>query len=252
MPRMARKKGSSGIYHVMLRGINKQIIFEDDEDCKTFLQVIKDSKKISGYKLLAYCLMDNHTHMLIKEEKEELEQIFKRIGSRYVYWYNNKYQRTGHLFQDRYKSEPVDSNTYFLTVLRYIHQNPVKAGICKDAATYKWSSYSDYLREKSITDVEYGLSLFSEDRNEATLLFDKFMNEDENTRCLDFDDIHRISDREALETMQKLCGVKNGVDLQNMTPDKRNENLILLKKYGLSIRQIVRPTGISFGIVRKG
>ena len=128
MPRTARTKSESGIYHVMLRGINQQVIFKDEEDNRKFLEVLNDCKAVSGYKLFAYCLMGNHIHLLIKVEKEDLEQIFKRIGGRFVYWYNGKYSRGGHLFQDRYKSEPVETDEYFLAVLRYIHQNPVKAG----------------------------------------------------------------------------------------------------------------------------
>lgn len=126
MPRQARKKSESGIYHIMLRGINKQQIFEDDEDCQKYLQILKECKAVSEFKLFAYCLMGNHIHLLIQLGKEPIDLIFKRIGSRYVYWYNLKYRRTGHLFQDRYKSEPVEADSYFLTVVRYIHQNPPK------------------------------------------------------------------------------------------------------------------------------
>ena len=128
MPRQARRKSESGIYHILLRGINRQQIFEDIEDFEKFLEVLKDCKAISDYKLFAYCLMSNHVHLLIKEEKEPIEQIMKRIATRFVYWYNIKYQRVGHLFQDRFKSEPVENDAYFMTVIRYIHQNPLKAG----------------------------------------------------------------------------------------------------------------------------
>lgn len=82
---------------------------------------------VSGYKVFAYGLMSNHIHILIKAEKEEPNLIMKRIACSYVYWYNSKYYRNGHLFQDRFRSEPVETDEYFLTVLRYIHQNPIKA-----------------------------------------------------------------------------------------------------------------------------
>ena len=131
MPRQARRKSKSGIYHIMLRGINQQQIFEDSEDFEKILQILKDCKAVSEYKLFAYCLMGNHIHLLVQEDKEPIEQVMKRIATRFVYWYNIKYQRVGHLFQDRFKSEPVEDDTYFLTVLRYIHQNPMKAGLSK-------------------------------------------------------------------------------------------------------------------------
>ena len=88
MPRTARKKSESGIYHVMLRGINKQTIFEDEEDYEKFKQVLKESKDISEFQLYGYCLMGNHIHLLMKVEKEPLEVVFRRIGAPYVYWYN--------------------------------------------------------------------------------------------------------------------------------------------------------------------
>lgn len=136
MARVAREKSSTGIYHVTLRGINRQIIFEDDEDYQKFLWTITDTKGKSGYEIYAYCLMSNHIHLLLKETREELGIVFRRIGASYVHWYNWKYKRRGHLFQARYKSEVVETDSYFLTVLRYIHQNPYKADIVKNIADY--------------------------------------------------------------------------------------------------------------------
>ncbi len=252
MPRVARKKSASGIYHIMLRGINKQTIFKDDEDCEKYLQVLKKCRETSGYKLLAYCLMDNHLHLLIKEEQEELRQIFKRIGVRYVHWYNSKYQRTGHLFQDRFKSEPVDDDRYFLTVLRYILQNPVQAGFCKDASEYKWSSFHDYLRGTGLTDTAFGLSLFHAAGEKAKTLFANYMQEDGQTSCLDIEQQGmRFTDTEALDIMQGLCGTKDITEFQDLDEAKREQSIALLNKSGLSIRQISKLTGASVGVVRR-
>jgi len=147
MPRLAREKCESNIYHVMLRGAGQQQIFEDAEDSERFLKILAECKQISGFALYAYCLMGNHVHLLIKEQCETLEQIVKRIATRYVYWFNVKYARCGHLFQDRFRSEPVKDRRYFLTVLCYIHQNPIKAGICEDLDQYVYSSYREYKGE---------------------------------------------------------------------------------------------------------
>ena len=122
MPRHERKKSSSGIYHVMLRGINRQNIFEDNEDRQRFIDTVGYYKSISGYNLYGYCLMDNHVHLLVRETGESLPMGIKRISSSFVYWYNNKYDRCGHLFQERYKSEVVEDERYFLAVLRYIQK----------------------------------------------------------------------------------------------------------------------------------
>ena len=113
----------------MLRGTNKQLIFVESSEYARFLAVLGEVKSLSGFKLFAYCLMENHLHLLMKEGAEPLSQVFKRIGARYVYWFNLKYERCGHLFQDRFRSEPVETDEYFLMALVYIYQNPVKAGL---------------------------------------------------------------------------------------------------------------------------
>jgi len=84
----------------------------------------------------------------------------KRIGTSYVSWYNWQYNRKGHLFQDRYKSEPVEDDVYSLTVLRYIHQNPLKAGLTDDIASYQWSSYNEYINQPKIVNIEFALKMF--------------------------------------------------------------------------------------------
>ena len=139
----------------MLRGINKQLIFEDEEDYDCFLEILRECKELCNFKIYAYCLMGNHVHLLIKAQENNLETIFKRIAGRYVYYYNVKYQRVGHLFQDRFKSEPVEDDAYLLTVLRYIHQNPVKAKLCKKVEEYCYSSIGEYLCNSEIVDGQF-------------------------------------------------------------------------------------------------
>lgn len=247
MPRQARKKSESGIYHIMLRGINKQQIFEDDEDCEKFLWVLKDTKEQSGYKLLAYCLMGNHIHLLIKVEKEPLEQIFKRIGGKFVYWYNIKYQRIGHLFQDRFKSEPVEDDSYLLTVLRYIHQNPVKAKICKNVEDYKFSSYREYIGNKWIVDTDFILDIMSIEQ------FKVFNSEDNSDKCLEMEDkpFVRLTDEQAKRIIEMSSGCSNASEFQQLSECDKEEYLNEFKNKGLSIRQVSRLTGVSFGLVRK-
>jgi len=179
MPRKAREKSRAGTYHIMQRGINQQQIFEDEEDNEKLLEVLQECKVISGFELFAYCLMGNHTHFLMKTHEEELDQIFKRVGARYVYWYNNKYQRSGHLFQDRFKSEAIESDRQFLAVLRYIHQNPVKANLCESISKYRWSSYNEYLGESKIIDCYYALEMIE------LYEFIKFNNSSNNDNYLD-------------------------------------------------------------------
>ena len=230
----------------MLRGINQQQIFEDDEDNEKYLEVLGECKKVSGYKLYAYSLMGNHIHLLIKAEDEGIEQIFKRIGARYVYWYNWKYRRSGHLFQDRFKSEPVGDDQYFLTVLRYIHQNPIKANLCSSIEEYKWSSYNEYLGECKNVDTEFVLEMISLDE------FIRFNNAYNSDNCLE-NNARRFgySDSEAKEIMRKLCDCDTVVAFQSLSLHDRNNCIKKLKEEGISIRQISRLTGVSKGIVER-
>jgi len=247
MPRQARVKSQSGIYHIMLRGINQQVIFEDEEDNKKFIETLKTYKAISGYKLFAYCLMNNHLHLLLKTEKESLDLIIKRISSSYVYWYNWKYYRRGHLFQDRFKSEPVEDNEYFLTVLRYIHQNPIKAGLCKKIDEYQFSSYNDYISgDSQLVDIGFAFSIIDKG------YFSEFHKENNDDKCLDINEKNfRLSDIDARKVIQKVSKCESATEFQTLEKSQRDKYIKKLKEKGLSIRQISRLTGVSFAIVRK-
>ncbi len=251
MPRCAREKSITGIYHMILRGVNRQNIFEDEEDAVRFLGTLKKFKKESEYEIYAYCLMGNHIHILIKEGKEDLGIAMRRIGASYVYWYNWKYERVGHLFQDRFKSEAVEDDKYLLTVLRYIHQNPLKAGLVKDIREYKWSSYIEYLYRDSIVNSDFILSLFDKDINKAVVMFKEFHDEVNSSKILDIEDKKIIKDSEAIEIIKKNCNVVHCADIQNFNREQRDTYLKTLKNRGLSTRQIARITGISRGIVLK-
>jgi len=208
LARQARKKSESGIYHIMLRGINRQQIFEDEEDRQRFLETLENYKELCGYTIYAYCLMGNHIHLLLKEGKEDLTLMFKRIAGSYVYWYNWKYHRCGHLFQDRFKSEPVEDDGYFLTVLRYIHQNPVKAQICKKAEEYEYSSMREYMTFPILVDTALALSMISPEQ------FADFHREENNDQCLEMENTFRFTDEEAKALIIETAKCKTVADFQ--------------------------------------
>ena len=248
MPRRARQLSPTGIYHIMLRGINQQQILEDIEDNEKFIEILKDCKLISGYKLYAYCLMGNHLHLIIRAEKEPLELIFKRICGRYVYWYNAKYRRVGHLFQDRFKSEPIEDEGYFLSVLRYIHKNPVKAGLVKKLGEYPYSSYSCYMDSKgdSLVDIDFALDMMSREQLE------EFHSEASEDSYLDIKErLFRLTDEQAKEIIRKVSKCKNTSEFQLLEVKVRNSYIRKLREESLSIRQISRLTGVSKGIVER-
>jgi putative transposase len=250
MPRSARKKSSTGIYHVIFRGINKQRIFEDEEDYFFFLEKLSTYQVKSKYEIYAYCLMSNHIHLLLKEGHEDLGISFRRIGSSYVSWYNWKYNRVGHLFQDRYKSEAVETDSYLLTVLRYIHQNPINAGIVKKIQEYPWSSYREYSHKPVLCNTDFILNFFSSDPKEAKKLWVKFVHEQTEELCMDYTEGARLKDSDAIEMIKTTAKVDTPADIQSFELNKRNVVVQTMKKKGLSLRQIERLTGISFGVLR--
>ena len=230
-----------------MRGINRQRIFEDEEDYKKYLWELKRFQEICGYQLYAWCLMPNHIHILIREGNEPLEQVFRRIGASFIYWYNMKYERIGHLFQDRYKSEPVEDSAYLLTVVRYIHQNPVKAGICKKTADYRYSSYSEYLNGGALLTRDMLLKQISIDQ------FVEYHGELNADNCLEVKETERkrSTDEQLDELIKKRFGIQTTTDVQRMESQKQAEVIKMMVKSGGSIRQISRLTGVSIAIIRK-
>lgn len=245
MPRIAREKSETGIYHIMIRGINKQKIFDDYEDKARLFETFRRFKQTSKFDLYGYCFLSNHLHLLIKETTEPVSMVVKRISSSYVFWFNHKYERFGHLFQERFKSEAVEDDSYFLTVLRYIHQNPIKAGITNSLSEYKWSSYREYLTIPYIIDIDFALNIFSTDREKAVKLFRTFMNEKNSDSCLDMDDKPRVSDDEIKAKLREIK-ISDFKSLQQMERKERDRIIKSLKAVdGVTVRQLSRLTGIS-------
>ena len=260
MTRRPRSNSATGIHHVMLRGINRQIIFEDDEDYRKFLFIMKDMvspKDELGHPLpprctfYAYCLMTNHVHLLIQEKSEGLSATVKQIASRYAMHYNKKYERTGSLFQGRFKSEPVNDLNYFLTLIRYIHQNPVAGGLCEQVGTYEWSSWREYTgvvrRAPAVCSTSSVLKSITMDE------LDILVNEPlpKTLRILDFDKKqYSLSDEEVEEFLSSNYGLKRPGDIQLYIKSRRNEIIKAAKAYGASIRQLSRLTSISTSIIR--
>jgi len=250
VPRSARKKSNTGIYHIVLRGINKQNVFLDNEDSSAYLHTLAKFREQSGYEIYAYCLMSNHIHLLMKEGSESLSIAFRRIGASFVYWYNHKYDRVGHLFQDRFISEAVETDSYLLTVMRYIHQNPLQAGMIKALDEYKWSSYSEYKQKPLLCNTSFILNYFSTNPKEALSLWDAFNQEKCKDQCLDYNN-RRLSDKEAVQLIKDITEVNDLNEINSFIRHKKLTVIKALKEAGLSIRQIERLTDMSFNLIRK-
>jgi len=256
MPRKAREKSENGIYHIILRGNGRQEIFHDDEDFIRFIETLDRYKTETKMKVHGWCLMNNHIHLLLEKGEEELSTTMKRIEVSFVWFYNRKYETTGHLFQDRFKSEIIDSDKYLMTVIRYIHQNPVKVGLVENPDDWKWSSCSGYYGEKKFfPDLLYSdliLGLFAEDRNTAIRKFIEFNESTNDDKCLDYDIRIRLKDEEAREEIKKVMAGFNLAEIKILPKEQRDEMLSRIKRIkGITQRQAARILGISPNLIFK-
>ena len=247
--RCAREKSKTGIYHVMIRGINRQGIFLEAEDYDAMLKSFQHVVEKNKCDILSYCLMSNHVHLLLKEKDENLSKAMQSIEVSYVWWYNERYERVGHLFQNRYLSVPVEDEAYLLGVLRYIHRNPIKAGIVKKLDEYKWSSYNAYLKGKDLRGIVTPvliLKLFDNNEKIAKEQFNAFMLMKDENEYLDYKKSIRKTDAEVVDEIENFLNGKSISVLQNMDKIERNEIIKRIKKIeGASERQIARVTGLT-------
>ncbi|MEN6327680.1 MAG: transposase [Syntrophomonas sp.] len=256
MARRAREKCESGVYHIVLRGINRQDIFYDEEDFQHFLETIEVKKESSQFALYGYCLMNNHVHLLVREQCDPTSRIMSRIGTSYAWWYNLKYERTGHVFQGRYGSEGIGDDAYVLAAIRYIHNNPVKAEIVSKAEEYRWSSihayYGDREYPNGLTDTELILGMIHQDREKAQKAFIEFMKRENNDIFLDDTPTNRKSDEEVKTEIETLLKGQSIGKLAGLPKEEMRGIIRKMKECeGVTQRQIARVTGISPNIVFK-
>ncbi|MEK6715789.1 MAG: transposase [Candidatus Omnitrophota bacterium] len=141
MPRIARIVYSDYPHHVIQRGNNRQAVFFDDTDRKFYLALLKKYANECGCKVKAYCLMNNHVHiLLIPKRNDTLARAMQKLSLTFTQYINKKYKRTGRLWECRFHSSPIDTETYLWAVCRYIEKNPVRAKVVEKPADYQWSS----------------------------------------------------------------------------------------------------------------
>ena len=147
MARPLRIEYPDAYYHVMNRGRRAEAIFLDVEDYVNFQELLIELTTVYGIRIIAYCLMPNHYHLFLQTPKANLSESFRHLNGVYTQKFNRKHQVDGALFRGRFKSILVDKETYYLELIRYIHRNPLRAGIEKKLGDYPWSSHSAYLSE---------------------------------------------------------------------------------------------------------
>ncbi len=241
MARQARKLSDSGYMHVIVSGIGGQPLFEDQEDYVYYLDALERYVRVVRVTVCAYCLMEDHAHLLLYDPEKHIPLLMKKLGVRYSHYFNRKYERVGHVFQDRYRSEAVEDESYLMKVFRFILRNPEKAGIC-EASEYRWSSYALYGDRDSFVDTGMLKDLVPD--------YAAWIAEKNGDECLEYVP-PKHDDAWALQMIRKELKAKSAADLRELDRNTRDKALRKLKKAGLTVRQIERLTGINRGVVQK-
>ncbi len=247
MPRRARKISSTKVYHVILRGNDRQDIFLDIQDYKKFIKEIKNTKEKYGYELYAYCLMSNHVHLVIYDKNNVLSYIMKSLELLYSAYFSKKYNRVGHLFQNRFLSKEIEEQGYLMQVCRYIHQNPVKAKISK-IDKYMWSSFCEYISGEKLINTQMLLRLFGNNEKEAEENFKKFHNlfEDNINEEYEYELEGKLNDIELKNKIEKILNIKDVREISKYNTKIRDEKIRTLSIIkGVSRAQISRVLGMN-------
>lgn len=254
----------------MLRGVNKQIIFEEPSDYRKFIKILGQSAFPTddfGKSLpprcifFAYCIMPNHVHLVVREKHESISEVIKRIATAYALYYNKKYERCGHLFQDRFRSEPVNDLAYFVTLMRYVHQNPVAGGLCQKVEDYAWSSWVEFSARKRTQEGQTPLcrpvcrvcDVSAVLRKIPIEELQELVNEPlpKTAQIQDFDKRRgSVTNEEIMGFLADNFDLRLLDDLHSYSKERRNDILRACKEFGASIRQLSRLTGFSERIVR--
>ncbi len=256
MARLPRIYSESGFYHVMLRGINRENIFGDDACKKHFMNILSrnfiaqdkaNENKTKG-QLFAFCILDNHVHLLVKESFMGISNLMQRIACAYAHYYNRRFGRSGPVFESRYTSKAVETSKYFAEIIKYIHNNPVKAHLVDDFSKYQWSSGPYYLGEQ--------LAFLATDFLKSNMSNGEFLEFMQSSICSDLPILacrwpERISDFEVWKAAREYCSVSGEINL-----DLEEKGLFyiinsLIKIKGAAKTQIAKALGVSIYRINK-
>lgn len=236
--RKRRVYSKTGIYHVVIRGVNKQNIFFEKEDKLKFLQLLKKYSRKNQIKICAYCLMDNHVHLLIEDPNTNISIFMQSVCSLYARIFNKKYDRIGHLFQERFASEVVEDDEYFLTVYRYVLQNPEAAGVCK-TENYFWSNFRLLEKKNNFIDNTRILDSF----NSIEALYE-FLGIKTESLCLEIELRPSEKENSYISKVKQILKSDSPIIKPDLPKKELMSTLRKLKESGLSVRTISRVTGI--------
>ncbi|MDR1807270.1 MAG: transposase [Propionibacteriaceae bacterium] len=245
MARPPRQLGASGIYHVTCRGLDRHPLFYDDADRRRFLELVARAKAATHVALLAFCLMDDHVHLLLQQRGQPISDFMRRAAGEYAQWFNAKYDRVGPLFDGRFRSQLVPTDAYFAAVVAYIHRNPVEAGLVTSTAAYPWSSRSLLGQAPGLvdTDVLAGYAPLAaiterEDHPVAPPVPEP-------------GGVRGPQDAEAEAWLRDLTGTGTPASFHALPTADQKTAVAALAARGATQRQIARITGVPRGIVTR-
>lgn len=261
MTRTARRQAESGFYHVTARGNGRQLLFHNEDDRMVFATMLKNRMDGSGISVHAWCLMDNHVHVLLQAEMGAMSSAMHRLLTGFARYFNGATGHVGHVFQGRFDSVPVETEAYLLGAVRYILLNPMRAGL-SPTADYRWSSYREYsggfCDTPAISETALVLELlggregfraFVDPRPRLVAARGDFSLED----ALAYHP--PVGSRAPLDTLVGAacaaleCTWSDLLDIKTMELPLRRERIGKLREAGLSVRQIERLTGIGRGVI---
>ena len=237
MPRTARIVSETGFYHVIQRGNGRRYLFESDVDRKRYLALLQSCALDSGIRIIAWCLMQNHVHTILDGSIEGLSEMMLKMGTSYARYFNETTGHSGSVFEDRFSSIPLRDDRQLLACVKYIHNNPMKAGIA-DLDQYPWSSYHEYVMGNGIIDSEPVLSLLQ--GVEGFIAF----SQDERFNLYYVRKGKHVESGDELIAARAALGGCSPATIASLPKQERDRSLVSLHLAGLTAAQIVRMTGI--------
>ena len=240
MPRIPRKNLQSAYCHVIVQGINKEYIFKENRFKDIYKNLLKKNAKKEDVKILAYCIMDNHAHILIySEAPDKITKLMRKVNTCFAMIYNSQNKRVGYVFRDRYNTQMILSENQLFNCLVYIHNNPVKARMVSNMSMYKYSSYNEYKTKNMNLITREGIKLVFGSEKKYFEMFNEIHKRN------DIEDIKEIKERVDSKKIIESFLNENGNDineifaneakLRNLIMRLRHEGRIAIKRNGKSV-----------------
>lgn len=249
MPTAPRRISESGLYHVVARGNGKQLIFTDDADREMFCSHLSRFASEDGLSVIAWCLMDNHVHLVLQDDSRRLAYAVGSLLGAYAKYFNRITGHVGSVFQPRFFSEPIEDDEYLLASVRYVHINPEKAGICP-ASEYRWSSYREYAEGDGDGLCATGLVLGMLDGSKGFVE----LCAGASPRDVGFEGVVKLGSDEALKIADDIARAFDCADasaVKALPISQRNAVVAEMRGNGLTIKQVERVTGLGSGVIAR-